>query len=190
MDRTDRDPLRVFIDNPEAAPSLTRAELDDGWRRSGDPIAMAAALAHVGDRRAMAQAAAACVRGVEGLATRVKELVDGALSSIDGWLARGTLDEAADAAADALAAAWAHPESDVDGALLEAAGCALELASLPKDVGALLPAEALEEAIAACVAAIELADPATVDGPAAARVADVLREALPTLPRAATSGVD
>jgi len=180
----DRDPLRVFIDNPEAATSLTAAELDDGWRRSGDPIAMAAALAHAGDRRAMAQAAAACVRSVQALAPGLRPLVDGALTSIDGWLTSGTLDEAADAAADALAAAWAHPDSDVDGALLEAAGCALELASLPNDVGSLLPAEALEEAVAACVAAVELADPATVDGPAAARLADVLRGALPSLPRA------
>jgi hypothetical protein len=173
----DRDPLRVFIDNPEAAGSLTTAELDEGWRRSSDPIAMAAALAHAADRRAMARVAAACVRAVQGLAPGLGALVDGALRSIDGWLASGTLDDAADEAADALAAAWAHPESDVDGALLEAAGCALELASLPGDVGSLLSAEALEEAVAACVAAIELSDPSTIDGPAAARVADTIRAA-------------
>src|SRR5690348_4306154 len=103
----DRDPLRLFIDNPEAAGSLTAAELDEGWRRSTDPIVMAAALAHGGDRRVMARAAAACVRDVQSLAPALGSLVDAALRSIDRWLASGTLDDAADEAADALAAAWA-----------------------------------------------------------------------------------
>lgn len=156
---------------------MTKGELDAASTHGRDPIAMAASLARRGDRREMARAAAACVREVRLLAPGLTALLDDTLRAIDGRLASGSLDEAAARTAAAIAEAWDQPESDVAGAILEAAGRALDLATLSREVEPTVCADALAETVAACIAAIELAEPARPDGAAAARIAGAMRAA-------------